>query len=612
MTRKKIKFYRTKLLKILRYNSFIYRQIDQKGIMQKTWNIGNTTVRNPKRIDEALRVFVKAGFSGNAEGDEREGRLHEKLRDNKVLEFDGEPSSWNGRKWRAAFYQLGLISSKEYKIEQKKITPQDLFTQIELPSIYSAYQITPAGQRVVDAKSLLELEEVFIRQYCCYEIPNAIENKFATGRMKPFILFLEVLFKLQKKKMEGLTKFETGLFIQKFRNHTNKLCAEIVDEITDYRHGLSTLTTPKQIKNYKEKYKKKLAEDIDIKPDSVVGDYADTTFRYFSLSGLFTRDGDTIIIRPNKINFVKQLIDKEPTFLHSKSPAEYFKSYYKNGYSLPTDNIEIALEEIKSLEKTLGAQTEILKEVQSLTSTSSLSEVQKIRYRLKEYDEWEREQEYAVQLKTGLEKSKTLQYLKVLNGEKISNPPVIDDKPAYLEWATWRALLAINDLACKAYESRRFPVDHDFYPRFTAPGGGADLVIEYKEFVLIVEVTLTTLSRQMSAESEPVRRHTAEYVEQFSGKEVICLFIAPNIDNNVLHFFRDGIWYNPAGKECHLDIVPINLSTVITIFEHIYNKNLKRTDLYKLLKSCLSERDNLKTPQWSDHIKNAITRWMST
>lgn len=49
--------------------------------MPNVWNIGNTTVRNPKRIENALRVFVEEGFSGNAKGSEIEARLHGKLKE---------------------------------------------------------------------------------------------------------------------------------------------------------------------------------------------------------------------------------------------------------------------------------------------------------------------------------------------------------------------------------------------------------------------------------------------------------------------------------------------------------------------------------------------------
>ena len=44
--------------------------------MPNVWNIGNTTVRNPKRIENALKVFLSEGFSGNAKGSEQEARLH--------------------------------------------------------------------------------------------------------------------------------------------------------------------------------------------------------------------------------------------------------------------------------------------------------------------------------------------------------------------------------------------------------------------------------------------------------------------------------------------------------------------------------------------------------
>ena len=66
--------------------------------MSKVWNIGNTTVRNPKRIENALKIFLEEGFSGNAKGSEIEARLHLKLKERGVLEFEGEPSDWNGRK----------------------------------------------------------------------------------------------------------------------------------------------------------------------------------------------------------------------------------------------------------------------------------------------------------------------------------------------------------------------------------------------------------------------------------------------------------------------------------------------------------------------------------
>src|SRR5690606_10785033 len=158
--------------------------------MPKVWNIGNTTVRNPKRIENALQVFLEEGFSGNAKGSETEARLHGKFKEREVLEFDGEASDWNGRKWRAAFYQLGFVSYEKYKINEKTKSVQELFTELGLADIINPYQVTPAGQKLIAAAKVPEIEDIYLRQYCCYELPSSLERSFNEGKMKPFILFL--------------------------------------------------------------------------------------------------------------------------------------------------------------------------------------------------------------------------------------------------------------------------------------------------------------------------------------------------------------------------------------------------------------------------------------
>lgn len=297
--------------------------------MPKVWNIGNTTVRNPKRIENALKVFVEEGFSGNAKGDEVERRLHSKLKEREVLEFEGEPSDWNGRKWRAAFYQLGFISFEKYNIDGNRFTTEELFQQINAPTIAASYQLTEAGRKLILANTVPEIEDIYTRQYACYELPNSLETGFPEGRLKPFILFLQVLKLLQDAGMDGLNKIETGLFIQKFRNHTETLPQEIFTEISEYRSGLNRCTNAREVKALRQQYLELLGEFAEINPLSVVRDYADTTFRYFNLSGLFTRIGETIVIRANKMNFVTHLLRIEPVFYFNTQPLNYFENFIK-------------------------------------------------------------------------------------------------------------------------------------------------------------------------------------------------------------------------------------------------------------------------------------------
>ena len=575
--------------------------------MPKVWNIGNTTVRNPKRIENALKVFSSEGFSGNAKGIEQETKLHEVFKEKSVLDFEGPASDFNGRKWRAAFYQLGFISYERYRIKDERIDVQNLFQSFGDSNIRLPYQLTIAGFKLINAESIPEIEDIYTRQFACHELPNSLETGFPRGKMKPFILFLQILNCLQNKGYAGLTKFETGLFVQKFYDHTETLANEIVDEVLIYREKCLN-KTPQQVKQIKSEYLKELGEQTGINPLSIVRDYSDTTFRYFSLSGLFSRIGDTIVIRSNKRKFVHELLKTEPLFLFHNNPLEYFKHFYNNTFFIPTDNLSFALLEINELKKGIKNQSnDLLREANMLSEISKIEDVQYIRYKLIEYNNWEREEDYANEQQTDNSIQDILRYLHTLNNLPPPNAPEIDDRPAYLEWAVWRSFLAINEIVSPTHSTRRFPIDQDFLPRNTAPGGGSDLIFEFETYVLVVEVTLTVSHRQMSAESEPVRRHAVQYKLQYPNKEVYCLFIAPAVDNNVVETFRIGVWYN-GDEEEFVNIIPMSLTDFIVGFETLSLRRFTNFDFKTLLDRSLIFR-NVRAPQWKQSITKEVNEW---
>lgn len=580
--------------------------------MPKVWNIGNTTVRNAKRLENALRVLVEEGFSGNISTKDQQAQLIEKYDEKQVViygDIDQETKEINGRKWRAAFYQLGFISYEEYDIGGKKLNTKELFTSIGISDVELPYQITPAGKKLISATAVPESEDIFTRQYACYELPSSIENGFPTGaKMKPFILFLQVLTLLQKVRMAGLNKYETGLFLQKFRDHTPTLAQEIFEEVRIYREELTKSKSVKEIRLLNKKYKDNLGAFAGIDPNSILRDYSDTTFRYFSLSGLFTRIGDTIIIRPNKQRFVDRLLQIEPQFLADTNQLQYFDAFYKNSYPIPTDNVEVALEEIEFLKTGVKDKKHpLLTAVDVLNVHSSIEEVQRVRYTLIEYNNWEREEDYANEQQSEDAVKDILNYLKCLNNESVPDEPEIDDKPAYLEWAVWRSFLAVDEIKSRIHETRRFPVDQDFKPRNTAPGGGSDLIFEFDSYVLVVEVTLTLSNRQMAVESEPVRRHTVQYKELFPDKEVYCLFIAPSVDNNVAETFRIGVWYKQDNEE-FVNIIPMSLTDFINAIDTLLHKKFRNRDFLNLLDKCLTSR-NVRAPQWKQSITQEVVKW---
>jgi hypothetical protein len=196
------------------------------------------------------------------------------------------------------------------------------------------------------------------------------------------------------------------------------------------------------------------------------------------------------------------------------------------------------------------------------------------------------------------------------NGEEIEMPQA--EAPAYFEWVLWRAFLAINSLANKPYEARRFKIDQDFLPVCTAPGNGPDLIFEFDDFVIVVEVTLTDNSRQEAVEGEPVRRHVAENVSRYgeqSSKPVYGLFIANRIDSNTAETFRIGVWYNRTDDKMRLDIIPVTLAQFKEFFEALFTSGRVEVELIReLLDLCGELRQANEAPAWKREIERVIER----
>ena len=126
---------------------------------------------------------------------------------------------------------------------------------------------------------------------------------------------------------------------------------------------------------------------------------------------------------------------------------------------------------------------------------------------------------------------------------------------------------------------------------------------------MVVEVTLTSSSRQEAAEGEPVRRHVAQYAQDnTTPKEVYGLFIAPTVDTNTAHTFRSGDWYGPNDSKINVHIVPMELRDFRDFFQAILLKPPESARrLRDLLMQCRMEA-NQDAPQWKRKISELTRR----
>ncbi|SEH56610.1 putative restriction endonuclease [Bathymodiolus azoricus thioautotrophic gill symbiont] len=93
----------------------------------------------------------------------------------------------------------------------------------------------------------------------------------------------------------------------------------------------------------------------------------------------------------------------------------------------------------------------------------------------------------------------------------------------------------------------------------TAQGNMADIVCDYGDFGLTVEVTMQGGQRQYETEGEPVTRHLAK-VKRETDKPAYCFFIAPNINEACIAYFYGLHKINISYYGGKSTIVPLPLS----------------------------------------------------
>lgn len=569
------------------------------------WHIGNTTVRTPYRLREALQLLEKSSLIGNLGGRHHGGAPKE----NEFAEFlhysgvatirrvqEGKDASDVGRKWRVALCQLGFI------------TPDKDFGTGGL-----SYVITPNGKRLIDSEIVTAQQECFLRSLAAYQLPNGLENRnYEFKAFSPLRFVLQIIFYLSKEGHEPNISFtEFAAFVQTRTSDFGINC--VVKQIIEYRKARSLN------KGLLQRFKKNLYYQIvsEIYPDTAnkdtkaqtLRDYSDLTLRYLKATGLFKAKGRGIIIAPVREKLCEFLANEGWQALDDKS---YFSLIWE-GAKLPTDNRSAAtsvIDDLVSRINMMGGNVDIT------TTNLSNADIAIERHRL-EYDLIQREELEYARLQAGQTEEISTWLMALCNNKreaknaagKLLKVPK-GEAPAYLEWAVWRAFLAINSLVNQPWDCRRFQVDQDFLPTNTAPGGGADMIFEFNDMVVVTEVTLTSSSRQEAAEGEPVRRHVAKYLEEYKecGKDVYGLFLAVSIDSNTAHTFKHGDWYLKDDTKVNLDIVPITLEDFTNLFiSNSENVGDFPSILKQLLLKCRA-KSNLDAPQWKHEIKKILDK----
>ncbi len=590
-------------------------------MMKNLWHIGNTTVRSPYRLKDALSVLIHSQYHGNLLGKDNESGFAESLHDRSILKADriekfnliktdqmaelNKPDfSDLGRKWRSALAQLGFLVRHLTIGHKRGIDKQYKYFMEEYDGFSGIpYEVTPNGKNLIQATSVSAVQECFLRALLAYRIPSIFETRYQFQSFSPLRHVLKILVELENRSAKPVIQFwEMSLVQSTIPEDRYDI---IVDTILENRKDRQFAVSKKEFDN---EMRLKATGGNDTQAKTLV-DYADLNLRYLRATGLFQSSGKGITILPEKRVLVEKILETE-------MPA-YEKNRYIHelwcGASLPTDDRTTALTVIHSIvdnirkydENTvipeLGNQTE--QEISSILHDleEELRKLKEIDYANKQVINWKEILCYMHALgKPGKQTSYNDEEVRIPSGEA----------PAYFEWIVWRAFLAVNSLINNPWDSRRFKIDQDFLPIAPAPGRGPDLIFEFRDYVLAVEVTLTSSSRQEAAEGEPVRRHVAEIAEKYEKfqKQVYGFFIALSIDSNTANTFKDGNWYKPDDSKLPLQIIPVTLNDFARLFEAGFmNGKLSPQQIRELIIECRA-LGNYDAPKWKIMISNEVNK----
>lgn len=431
-----------------------------------------------------------------------------------------------------------------------------------LPTI----ELTPAGKKLITSK---RKDEVFLRQMLKFQVPSPYHkpsSKAVKFCVKPYLEMLRLVKTMGTLKFDELQMF--GMQLTDWHNFER-----IVQKIETFRvekakhKGSYRVFKAKYLNNeLKQIYKNRIEqgeiqtrESADTSLDnflrtqsSNMRDYADSCFRYLRATGLVnvSQVGKSLSIVPERtedVDFLLEKIDRNPLIFESET--EYC-TYLGNANTpeLFTDNRSNLLEKL---------HTEFAE--QEISETSSTEELKDL---LGDLRDERRDNNIKNEVKS-IKEYKLYDDIQSVFSDIAAKK--FYDNPIMLEWNTWRAMTMLDGGDIKA----NLNFDDFGKPLSTAAGNMADIVCDYGDFLVTVEVTMASGQKQFEMEGEPVSRHLGK-LKVGSGKPCYCLFIAPNINDASISFFYMLHKTNLAMYGGKSTVVPLPLTLFQKMVEDSY------------------------------------------
>lgn len=636
----------------------------------ENWNVGNTTVRNPERIKAALTLLYER-FDGVEWNEDAQQRFYrDMVADGLIEPKDGrlpplQTQGINGRKWASAFNLLGLgrawadepvslTGAGLYLVADEALEEEVFLRQLlkwQIPSAVEplkkgieGFCVQPFRLTLAIMASLQDLGHVGLtKEEIALFVLTAVRNdgldlaierissyrrkrSALEGKARKKIFFHEtrrgIVCELFQKEFWERAELLRSLIAGARRNDRFVDSAEgreLVERITAGGKGANTQAAKALAAKIKAGLTRGgdfdvlwpvVAEEHTSRKGDTLTDYADSMVRYFSKTGLFSISGERLVVRDSQWSLVRALVNEG---LHMVSDAD-FVDYFGRADTpkLPTDDREFISANLVELEK---RYKELRARVQPETAESeapaSVAQLDIPMLRRHQGELLKSIVDYKEELFYRQQREQVCDiidcYDKIADGTLLGGMAYL---PAYLEWTTWRAFLAINTIRNPISSTRNFQIDDEINPVHHAKPGHPDMVFDYGSFVIVGEVTLKTGESQWSAEGESVPRHVGDIVKEAGAKAVLGVFIAPVIHPQTAQQFFGQVWHVSGKEFVPLDIVPLTIEQVKALLAGFQAAPISVAELRSLLDTCCAAKKDAKNGVvWLARLTRIVDDW---
>lgn len=427
-------------------------------------------------------------------------------------------------------------------------------------------KLTPAGEQLISSK---RKDEVFLRQMLKFQVPSPYHkpsSKAAKFCIKPYLEMLRLVRTMGTLKFDEFQMFGMQLTdwhdferivqkIETFRIEKAKNKGSYRAFKTEYLNTELKQIYEKRIEQGETQTRESADTSLDKflrTQSSNMRDYADSCFRYLRATGLInvSQVGKSLSIVPERmedVDFLLEKTDRNP--LTFESEAAYCTYLGDTGNpKLFTDNKANLLEKL---------HTEFAG--QTISEESSIEELKDLLGNLRD----ERRDNNIKNEVKSIKEYKLYDDIQSVFGDIAAKK--FYDNPIMLEWNTWRAMTMLDGGNIKA----NLNFDDFGKPLSTAAGNMPDIVCDYADFLVTVEVTMASGQKQFEMEGEPVSRHLGK-LKVASGKPCYCLFIAPTINEASISFFYMLHKTNLAMYGGKSTVVPLPLTLFQKMVEDSY------------------------------------------